>query len=187
MSDGLRELFQRYLRRYPVERRVVRRFSALLSEGRLAFSRDRREGHLTASAWVVDAEKRSVLLVHHRKLDRWLQPGGHADGEEDLLSVAQKEVLEETGVSTSSLEPVEILDLDIHPIPPRGELPGHDHYDVRFLLVAGAGETARGNEETWGAIWVPIDRLEEITREESILRMRSKAGELLRRASPGAT
>jgi 8-oxo-dGTP pyrophosphatase MutT (NUDIX family) len=175
--SGISELeraLSEYRGEYPEEQGIADRFLELLREGHLAFTRDRKAGHLTASGWVVDAPRRRVLLVHHGKLDKWLQPGGHADGDTDLLRVARKEVLEETGLETEPLKGGEIFDLDIHPIPPRGELPGHYHFDVRFLLRASEGAEPEGNDETHEARWVPLDGLEEVTSEVSILRMRQK-------------
>lgn len=173
----IEEELQRYGRRNPTERGIVRRFGALLREGHRAFSRQREAGHLTASGWVVDAERSRVLLVHHRKLDKWLQPGGHADGESDLLRVAQKEVMEETGVRTVAPRGRLFYDLDIHAIPARGEVSEHEHFDVRYLLIAREESEPKGNDETHDARWVPLEKLEELTTEDSILRMREKLRE----------
>ena len=98
----------------------------------------------------------SVLLIHHRKLGRWLQPGGHADGMANLAEVATKEVAEETGlVSLDLVWPA--IDLDIHEIPEREEEPAHLHLDVRFLFVADGEITPTGNHEVKDVEWVSID------------------------------
>lgn len=102
------------------------------------FNRSCRVGHLTGSAWLLHPAGDRVLLTLHHKLQRWLQPGGHADGESDMLRVALREAEEESGIS--GLVPLEkhIFDLDIHAIPARpcdGEA-AHFHYDVRYLLQA---------------------------------------------------
>ncbi len=102
---------------------------------------DRRilEGHLTASAVVVSAAGDRVLLLHHRKLGRWLQPGGHAEpGEGDPERIALREAREETGIPglvlhDSAPRP---LDVDVHPIPARGDEPAHRHLDLRYLVIA---------------------------------------------------
>ena len=154
---------------------MVSRFEELLADGAHAFERQRLTGHLTASAWVLDAAREHVLLVHHRKLGKWLQPGGHADGEMRLLEVARTEVREETGVEAEPLADGGIFDVDIHPIPARPEAPEHEHFDIRFLLCARGTQSARGNEENHEARWVPLRQVEELTTEESILRMRAKA------------
>jgi 8-oxo-dGTP pyrophosphatase MutT (NUDIX family) len=123
-----------------------------------------------------------VLLVHHRKLGRWLQPGGHADGEADLLQVALREAREETGLARLATRPGgDPLDLDIHEIPAHGDEPPHLHLDVRFLLVAAAGETPRASEESTAVRWVPRDRLGDFSDEESLHRMERRTREVLSR------
>jgi len=102
---------------------------------------DRRipAGHLTASALVLSADGGRVLLLHHRKLERWLQPGGHADpGEGRGEGVALREALEETGIEGLALHPAapRPLDVDVHDIPARPGEPAHQHLDLRYLAVA---------------------------------------------------
>lgn len=108
------------------------------------FDRGIAEGHLTGSAVVVSADGERVLLLHHRKLDRWLQPGGHADpGETTGEAVALREALEETGIRGLALHPTapRPLDVDVHDIPARGEEPAHQHLDLRYLVLAPEGAT----------------------------------------------
>jgi 8-oxo-dGTP pyrophosphatase MutT (NUDIX family) len=109
---------------------------------------DRRipEGHLTGSALVVSATGDRVLLLHHRKLGRWLQPGGHAEpGEGRGEDVALREAREETGLAELALHPTapRPFDVDVHPIPAQGPEPTHRHLDLRYLVVAAAGATLR--------------------------------------------
>lgn len=172
---------RRYRLLHPEEAALAAEFEALLAEGDIAFRRERRAGHFTASAWVLAPESASVLLIHHRKLDRWLQPGGHADGEVDLTAVAEREVLEETAIAAEQFQGGVIFDLDIHRIPRRRQVAEHDHFDVRFLMVAPAGVTPRGNDETQDARWVPLGELERYTTDLSMLRMREKGLRRLRR------
>ncbi len=124
------------------------------------FSRDHfQPGHFTASGFILAPDGRSVLLIHHRKLDRWLQPGGHIDpGDADLLAAARREVREEVGIE--EVVPVEdgVFDLDIHPIPARKTEPAHEHFDIRFLLRAESMDVTR-NDETHDAVWTPFDEL----------------------------
>jgi 8-oxo-dGTP pyrophosphatase MutT (NUDIX family) len=133
--------------------------------------RSLRGGHLTGSAWVVNREGDKVLLLHHRKLRKWLQPGGHADGEMNLLAVALREAREESGLVTLAPVSTAIFDVDIHAIPARGDEPEHLHYDLRFAIVADEDERLRINEESNSLLWMPLDRVPELTQEESILRM----------------
>jgi 8-oxo-dGTP pyrophosphatase MutT (NUDIX family) len=136
--------------------------------------RTQQLGHFTASGWVVDLPSNSVLLIHHRKLDRWLQPGGHADGDPNLMAVAQKEVFEETGLKTVPLLDT-IFDLDIHEIPQRGLEPTHLHLDVRYLLTPEDGGKLQLNHEVKAARWVPLPEVATLTQERSLLRMVDKS------------
>ena len=112
-----------YGRQWPQEAAVAGQFLELLSDPHDPFLRQRLAGHFTGSAWVVSADGARTLLTHHRKLDRWLQPGGHADGDVDLAGVALREAQEETGVAGLRLEDGAIFDLDRHWIPMRGQVP----------------------------------------------------------------
>lgn len=115
-------------------------------------------GHLTGSAWLVSADGLRAALMYHRKLARWLQPGGHADGDSDLAAVALREAEEETGLTGLNAEPG-IFDLDRHRIPARGPEPAHWHYDMRFVVRAGGGEVLVANEESTGLAWFDIVEL----------------------------
>jgi len=120
------------------------------------------EGHLTASAAVVDRERGAALLVLHRKLQRWLQPGGHADGDEDLARVARRECVEETGIDGLEVFGTAI-DTDVHEIPARADEPAHLHLDVRFLVFAPAGSEPVLNDEVDAFAWVTAGELDDET------------------------
>lgn len=130
----------------------------------LAFCRDHADalhrscltGHLTGSALVVDAAGEQTLLLHHAKLDRWLQPGGHADGDGNLAAVALREATEETGIENLRVV-TPAIDIDIHTIPERGDEPEHLHLDVRFLVLAPADAVVEHNDESFSARWAPAD------------------------------
>ncbi|MEM6795402.1 MAG: NUDIX hydrolase [Acidobacteriota bacterium] len=109
-------------------------------------------GHLTASALVVDEQRERVLLLHHRKLGKWLQPGGHCDGDANVLGVAFREAREETGLDALAIDP-RVLDLDIHEIPARPGEPAHLHLDTRFLVIAPRDARPRRNEESNELRW----------------------------------
>lgn len=130
-------------------------FLALADEGPVAFTRNRLAGHFTASCWLVSADGDRALLTHHRKLDRWLQPGGHADGDANLARVALREAEEETGVPELALEGG-IFDIDRHRIPARAHEPEHWHYDVRYVIRAGADERFVVSDESHDLAWRPV-------------------------------
>jgi 8-oxo-dGTP pyrophosphatase MutT (NUDIX family) len=131
-------------------------------------------GHLTGSAWIVDAARRRALLTHHRKLGLWLQLGGHADGGLDLREVAWREAREESGLGAGGgLRPLDtaVFDVDIHRIPARADEPEHWHYDVRFLFEAGADEPLVVNGESRELAWVPLGEIAARNPSESLARM----------------
>lgn len=149
----------------------VKRFLALADEGVHAFERSRLQGHFTASCWLVSGDGRRALLTHHRKLDRWLQPGGHADGDVDLGRVALREAQEETGVAELKLEGG-IFDLDRHRIPARGAEPEHWHYDVRYVIRAGANERFVVSDESHALAWRGVaDIADDADLDTSLRRM----------------
>lgn len=128
-------------------------------------------GHLTGSAWVVSPNRSRTLLTHHLKLEKWLQLGGHADGDGDLLGVALREAREESGLTRLRAVTAEIFDVDRHWIHPRKSEPGHFHYDVRFLLEADPEARLAISSESKDLAWVEIDRVSALNPEESIARM----------------
>ncbi len=142
---------------------------------------DRRipEAHLTGSAVVVAASGDQVLLLHHRKLDRWLQPGGHADpGETTGEEVALREAREETGILGLVLHPTapRPLDVDIHDIPARGGEPAHQHLDLRYLVLAPHGATAAHTiAESRELRWVRWDEVEALGPDRGLRRALAKA------------
>ncbi|MBL9212560.1 MAG: NUDIX hydrolase [Opitutaceae bacterium] len=133
-------------------------------------------GHLTGSAWIVSPDRSRVLLTHHRKLDKWLQLGGHADGDPDLLGVALREGREESGLASLRVLASGIFDLDRHWIPPRHTDPGHHHYDLRFLFEADPREPLTLSHESKELAWVELDRVTALNPEESMARMVRKTG-----------
>ncbi len=142
------------------------------------FERSLKIGHITGSAWIVDKERSHALLTHHRKLDRWLQLGGHSDGDSNTLNVALREGLEESGLK--DLHPVSdtIFDVDVHLIPARKDEPDHYHYDVRFLLEADRHADLVVSDESHDLAWLPLDEIIKLASDESIQRMVAKTHQL---------
>lgn len=171
--NQLIEELSHYGSSYPEELLFVSQFKTLLKQPR-CFYRDHLPGHLTGSAWITNTFFTKVLLVHHTKLNKWLQPGGHADGEENIMDVAFKELKEETGLKRVALNRDAIFDIDIHTIPARNDFPAHLHYDVRFLFASDETDTVVVNQESHEAKWISLADLGKYTREKSILRMKEK-------------
>ncbi len=128
-------------------------------------------GHLTGSAWIVDATRKRTLLTHHRKLDKWLQLGGHADGDPDLLAVALREAREESGLTRLRAVSAEIFDVDRHWIPERKGEPGHYHYDLRFMIEADESEPLVVTSESKDLGWIDVADVVRLNPEESMARM----------------
>lgn len=149
---------------------AARRLSALVAPE--AFVRSHRPGHFTGSALVVHEATGRVALMHHAKLRKWLQPGGHADGQQDLGAVALREAEEETGLADLTVEPVPI-DVDIHVVDPPSE-DAHEHWDVRYLVWATGSDEFVANDESTALVWVdPTDRaaLDTYQLDESTIRL----------------
>jgi 8-oxo-dGTP pyrophosphatase MutT (NUDIX family) len=132
------------------------------------------EGHVTASAMVINKQGTHALLLHHAKLNRWLQPGGHLDDTDTGPSHgALREAREESGLQQLRLANEKVFDVDIHAIPARGTEPAHLHYDVRYLVIAENMDIALSNESL-GFEWKAINDLLDGSPDESIARMARK-------------
>jgi len=169
----LQHLLKSYCPSNPYEERIKADMLDFLALHPDCFERSLKEGHFTASAWLLSPDKNKALLMHHAKLDLWCQLGGHCDGDSDLLSVALKEAAEESGIP--EIRPIqrEVFDLDIHLIPATSENPAHYHYDVRFLLQA-TSEQVIANRESKQLLWISQDPSHLPTQEPSIVRMFNK-------------
>ncbi|MDF2159041.1 NUDIX hydrolase [Algoriphagus sp. CAU 1675] len=171
---SLKDQLTKYRTPYEEESNFIADFISL-TEDPLAYKRERLAGHFTASTWIVNAERTHTLLTLHRKLGRWLQLGGHADGEENLIEVALKEAREESGLSKLKLVESTIFDLDKHIIPERPHVPEHFHYDVRFLIEADINEPLQMSDESISLAWIAFDSVVDmIGYNPSILRMLEK-------------
>lgn len=170
----LRDILLDYHSQYNEEILYKRRMLHLLDHYSDCFERSCLSGHFTGSAWILNHDHSKALLVHHKKLNRWLQPGGHADGEVNLFNVAYREAREETGISGFQMHG-SIFDLDIHLIPKRKDVPAHYHFDLRAMLTADEQENIVINEESNDVKWISINKISSLLSDNSsITRMVNK-------------
>jgi 8-oxo-dGTP pyrophosphatase MutT (NUDIX family) len=137
-------------------------------------------GHVVASAWVVSTDHSRVLLHHHKKLDRWLQFGGHMDADKTPLEAARRELAEESGLPPHrvTLLSEAIFDLDIHVIPANPKEAEHLHLDVRFCFSTDPDTPLVQSDESHALRWFGVDELAAVTDEPSLKRMAEKAGNI---------
>lgn len=188
----LLQLLARYDAAYPNEGEMTDRIRMLVETEPRCFERDcYTPGHITASCWIVHPDDERVLLTHHRKLDRWLQLGGHAEGDGDVARAALREAIEESGMSRFAPVPFVdasgLFDLDVHVIPARAAEPAHEHHDVRFLLRAGPAQALVRSEESVDLRWFWPEELVALDLDESVLRLRRKADYWLSSAGAAST
>lgn len=165
-------MLQSHISDFAEEQKFVFSFIELLTH-QDCFQRTHLPGHITGSTWILNKGKTRTLLVNHAKLNKWVQPGGHADGEENILNVALREAEEETGLKNFKSSG-KIFDVDIHLIPERKDFPEHFHYDIRFLVEADDQEQIIVSEESHDVQWIDLNDLEKFTTERSVLRMKEK-------------
>lgn len=177
MDDSSRPLLEAladYRAACPDAAVIADEFARFLRSAPTVFERAHIVGHFTGSAWLVSADGARVLLTHHRKLNAWLQLGGHADGDADLARVALREAEEESGLRDLVVEPV-IFDIDRHRIPVRRDEPEHWHYDVRYVVRATRSEAFVVGDESHALAWRAVRELVgDETVDESVRRMAAK-------------
>lgn len=184
------DLLTKYATCWPTETKVVSRIKDLVRNHSNCLHRDCMPGHLTGSAWVLSHDGSKHLLLHHRKLKKWLQPGGHADGQVEINQVALREVNEESGLSNLKIidncSPEGLLDIDVHLIPARYQADGtliepeHEHHDLRFLIQCTAEQDPIVSEESHEVRWFTASEVRQQTNETSVLRLLDKAEAYLR-------
>jgi 8-oxo-dGTP pyrophosphatase MutT (NUDIX family) len=163
-----------YKSAYKIELDFCAQFLTLL-KSRECYLRSHLPGHITGSAWIIDESRTFTLLTHHAKLNKWLQPGGHADGDENILNVALREANEETGLTNLVLAGNGIFDIDVHHIPARVDFPAHVHYDIRFVVQASMTDKIICSEESHNLAWKKISEIPQLTEQNpSMIRMAEK-------------
>ncbi len=155
------------------ERRSLQKIIDFVEENEQCFENDFKLGHITGSALVVDRNLEYVLLTHHAKLDKWLQFGGHSDGHGNVAETAFREAQEESGPSSLKFYTgiSGIFDVDVHLIPERGEMPAHNHNDVRFLLIGGKNQPFVVSNESKDLRWIKLDEVNKYNSQPEFLRM----------------
>jgi len=152
---------------------------ALVAAGNGAFSRAHfAPGHVTASAFIVDRAAGRLLLHHHRRLNRWLQMGGHVEEDESTLAAALREGAEESGLRDLALIGDGIFDIDVHAIPAGKGEPDHHHFDVRYVFATNepssiARDAAESNDLAWIALGEAIVLMNEEASSRAIRKLRS--------------
>ncbi len=167
-------LLQAYVSSFPEEQEYKSRMLEFIEAHEDCFERALQPGHMTASGWLLNHHGSKALLMHHAKLGRWLQLGGHADGNPNLLEVALKEAREESGIEDIRALSPAIFDIDIHLIPENPKEKAHYHYDVRFLLQVETSKAIQKNHESKELRWVGKEQNLLPTSEPSIVRMFTK-------------
>lgn len=138
-------------------------------------------GHITASSWLINFKGDSVLLTHHKKLNLWLQLGGHTETFESIYESAMRETKEESGLDALSFLHDAVFDIDVHEIPERKNQSAHFHYDVRFLIRQSADEAIAISDESNDLKWVKHLDVFKITNQRSVTRMVEKYLKLIER------
>jgi len=168
--EAVRTLLLRYLPPNPEQARTRVEMLSFLMDHDDALQRSCLEGHFTASALVIRAEGEGGLLTLHRKLGRWLQLGGHCDGDGNLPAVALREAMEESGIANLEVDPRPI-DLDIHRIPARKHEPEHWHLDTRFFVYAPPRAELAMSDESLDLRWIEADEIRALDTDDSVRRL----------------
>lgn len=179
-ANWIKQKLDNYQPQSPKEAADLEKLLELVTNEINCFNRDHfTPGHITGSAWIVSHKRDYALLTHHLKLQKWVQLGGHSDGHPNTFDVALREGQEESGLT--SIKPLsdEIFDIDVHTIPTHGKEPEHLHFDLRFLFEADANEPfLRQEEESLDLRWIPLNQIDQYTKEEAVLKMARKTKKL---------
>lgn len=174
-KDKLMKAINDYSSPFSEEIEYKKQILNFLLEHDIYLGKENQAGHITGSAWLIQPDGRKVLMTHHKKLDRWLQLGGHTETDETVSQSALREAKEESGLENISFLYKSIFDMDVHLIPAKGDTPEHYHYDIRFLLVANdPDEKVLISDESNDIKWIHLAQIKEYSTERSIVRMVEK-------------
>jgi 8-oxo-dGTP pyrophosphatase MutT (NUDIX family) len=173
-------LLQQHRTRFMDEQAYIARAISYIANHPDCFFRELWPMHVTGSAWVVNPAHDHVLMLHHKKLDQWFQPGGHADGHADILQTALRETQEETGLDAAHVRILgnRIFDVDIHAIPAMHGEPCHEHIDIRFLAEIDDSLLVPGSDESHDVLWVNLYDVTHYNNNLSTYRMVQKTRQL---------
>jgi len=176
----LLQLLANHSTRFMDEAGYIDRARAFVEAHPDCFNREHLPGHVTGSAWVVSPNLQRILMMHHRKHDQWFQPGGHADGDADILRVALRETAEESGLDPDHVHLLDgaIFDVDIHTIPASEHGPQHEHVDIRFLVEIDDSLRVPGSDESHEVLWVDLLHVSRFNNNRSTWRMTEKTRRL---------
>lgn len=163
------------------QKRQYLSFREFMLKEEFPFERSTKVGHITGSGFILSSDKTHLLMTHHKKLNKWLQLGGHADSNPHTYEVALTECLEESSLQSLKFFPLDsiagiscvypvVFDLDRHLIPERNLEKEHFHYDVRYLLTADRNEPLVVSDESYELKWVPLNEVLKLNSEPSIER-----------------
>ncbi len=169
-------MLKRHKTHFLEEAGYVARAIAFVEAHADCFHRRLWPAHVTGSTWVISPDRSRVIMLHHRKHDQWFQPGGHADGDADILRVALRETSEETGLPSAEVRllSMDVFDVDIHTIPASERGPQHDHIDIRFLVEIDDSAGLPGSDESHDVIWVTLNNVSRYSNSRSTYRMVEK-------------
>lgn len=176
----LLELLACYRSPFMEESAMVARTRRFIEQHVNCFDRQLMPGHVSGSAWVVNPARSHVLMMHHRKLDLWLQPGGHADNDPDIVRVVLKECAEESGIDIANIRLVSesIFDVDVHTVHASAHDPRHEHFDIRFLVEIDDRLPVPGNDESHEIGWIALAEVAHFNNARSIYRLVRKTRRL---------
>ena len=176
--DEIIEEIRTYNTDNPLEKEYKERIISFIVNNKDNPGLNNPEGHLTASAWIVNSDKNKVLLHNHIVFNKWIQLGGHVEDDELVSDAALREAREESGLRTLSLLKDDIFDIDVHKIPENEKYKEHYHYDIRYLMEAEEVEEISRSKESREISWIKLKKVKEYADEEAILRMVRKTEKL---------
>jgi ADP-ribose pyrophosphatase YjhB (NUDIX family) len=177
-KENLMDLLNEYIPEDNLEKEYKNHIIDFVLKNSDIFGKDNKLGHITGSSCIVSKDGEKVLLTHHNKLNRWLQPGGHTEIDELIADASHSEAFEETGLRSLKLFNNKIFDIDVHVIPQNQKEQEHFHYDIRFMFLADNEEDLCISTESKDLRWFKLDEAYQNADNHSIKRMILKTLEL---------